>query len=131
METLPNRQKGIPLKDMPQTFQDAVTITRELGVKYLWIDSLCILQDSREDWEKESAKMAGVYGNAFLTISASASESSDQGIFRPRSIPPGPPVEVRCHDSNFEPIYIDYKLEHTPFQEPQSTDSRAWCFQEL
>jgi hypothetical protein len=130
-DTLANHQKGIPLKDMPQTFQDAVTIARELGIEYLWIDSLCILQDSKEDWEKESGKMASVYGNAFLTISASASESSEQGIFRPRAIPPGPPVEVRCNDSNFEPIYIDYKPENTPFQEPQSTDSRAWCFQEM
>jgi hypothetical protein len=130
-DALADHQKGIPLKDMPQTFQDAVTITRELGIEYLWIDSLCILQDSKEDWEKESAKMANIYGNAFLTISASASESSEQGIFRPRTVPPGPPVELRCNDSDFEPIYIDYKLENTPFQEPQSTDSRAWCFQEM
>jgi hypothetical protein len=130
-DTLVDHQKGIPIKDMPRSFQDAVTIARELGIEYLWIDSLCILQDSKEDWEKESAKMGSVYGNAFLTISASASEDSKQGIFRPRTIPPGPPVEVRCNDSNFESIYIDYKLENTPFQESQSTDNRAWCFQEI
>lgn len=129
--TLPDRVKGIPLKDMPRTFQDAVIITRELGIEYLWIDSLCILQDSKEDWEKEAAKMGSVYGNAFLTISSGASEDSKQGIFRPRTLPPGPPVEVRCYDSNFEAIYVDYRQKNTPFQEPQSTDVRAWCFQEM
>jgi len=129
--TLADHMKGIPVKNMPQTFRDALVIARELGLEYLWIDSLCILQDSREDWEKESARMGSVYGNAFLTISAGASDDSEQGIFRPRPVRPGPPVEVRCNDSDFEPIYIDYRANNTPFEEPQSTDSRAWCFQEM
>jgi hypothetical protein len=129
--TLSDRMAGIPMKTLPRTFQDAVTITRELGLEYLWIDSLCILQDSRSDWVAESAKMGSVYSNAFLTISAAASTDSEQGIFRPRSIPPSPPVQLRCHDSNMEPIYIDHRVSDTPFETPQSTDTRAWCFQEL
>ncbi|KAH8896330.1 HET-domain-containing protein, partial [Thozetella sp. PMI_491] len=130
-ESLADHMRGMPLKDMPKTFREAITITRELGLEFLWIDSLCILQDSKEDWEKESAKMSSVYGNAFLTLSASASEGCEQGIFQPRTVYPGPPVELRCNDSNFEPIYVDYMPENTVFQEPQTTDARAWCFQEL
>lgn len=80
---------------------------------------------------KESAKIGSVYSNVFLTISSGASEDSKQGTFRPRALPPGPPVEVRCYDSNFEAIYVDYRQKNTPFQEPQSTDVREWCFQEM
>ncbi|KAH7370060.1 hypothetical protein BKA65DRAFT_386907, partial [Rhexocercosporidium sp. MPI-PUGE-AT-0058] len=47
----------IPSITLPATFRDAVVITRLLGVKYLWIDSLCIIQDQLSDWEHESAKM--------------------------------------------------------------------------
>jgi hypothetical protein len=59
---------------LPQTFADAVTVTKMLGLRYLWIDSLCIIQDSQEDWVHESAHMAKVYENAFVTISADACE---------------------------------------------------------
>ncbi|KAK3369591.1 heterokaryon incompatibility protein-domain-containing protein [Lasiosphaeria ovina] len=129
--TLPNRMFGIPLSKMPRTFRDAVLVARELGIEYLWIDSLCILQDSGSDWEIESARMGAVYGNAFLTISAGAAADSEEGLFKKRSVPPGPPVEVRCNDSNFESIYVDYMPIDTPFEVPQATDSRAWCYQEM
>jgi hypothetical protein len=46
--------KGILMSDLPQTFKDAIWITRRLGYQYIWIDSLCIIQDSAEDWEAES-----------------------------------------------------------------------------
>lgn len=57
---------------LPKTFQDAIIITRKLSLRYSWIDSLCILQDSHEDWEKEAARMHLVYRDAYLTISADA-----------------------------------------------------------
>jgi hypothetical protein len=46
---------------MPATFFDATIITRELGYRYLWIDSLCIVQDFLEDWEAESQNMGNIY----------------------------------------------------------------------
>ena len=79
--TLQERLHCISLSALPKTFQDAVIITRNLGLKFLWIDSLCILQDSKEDWEIESAKMASIYANAFVTISASGSPDSQGGCF--------------------------------------------------
>jgi hypothetical protein len=75
---------GIPLAEIPQTFRDAFDITDRLGYRYLWIDSLCIIQDSTEDWKEESAKMADIYRNADLCISALDSHDSSEGIYRPR-----------------------------------------------
>ena len=51
---------GTPFPDLPKTFADAVEVTRELGIKHLWIDSLCINQSSMQDWRTESAKMGGI-----------------------------------------------------------------------
>ena len=59
---------GFVCSETPKVLQDAVTVTRALGVRYIWIDALCILQDSIRDWEAESSQMATVYGSAFLTI---------------------------------------------------------------
>ena len=67
-----NMTSIIPIQSMPANFRDAVICTRTLGIRYLWIDSLCILQDSAADWEHESANMDGVYRDAILTIAAYA-----------------------------------------------------------
>ncbi|KAF2466903.1 HET-domain-containing protein [Lindgomyces ingoldianus] len=63
----------IPFERLPPLFQDAVIITRQLGLRYIWIDSLCIIQDSTRDWETESAKMGGIYSQSYVTISATQS----------------------------------------------------------
>jgi hypothetical protein len=75
---------GILLEELPQTFLDAVLITRKLGVQYLWIDALCIVQDETLDWEAQSAKMADIYSGSYLTISALHSPNSRGGCFSPR-----------------------------------------------
>lgn len=82
--TLERKMDIIPLSGLPQTLRDAITITKWLGFRYLWIDALCILQDNMEDWEKESAVMGKVYSNAVVTIAASAASGSTQGILLPR-----------------------------------------------
>jgi hypothetical protein len=74
-------EHGIPLSSLPPTFQHAVRVVRLLGIRYLWIDSLCIMQDSQPDWEVESARMASVYGHAVLNLAASSSSSSAGGLF--------------------------------------------------
>ena len=73
--------EGIRISDLPATFRDAVSITRRLGVRYLWIDSLCIIQDSKEDWNLQSGQMAAIYTHAWLTLAAAASASSVAGFF--------------------------------------------------
>ncbi|ETS77838.1 hypothetical protein PFICI_09900 [Pestalotiopsis fici W106-1] len=74
--------KNITLGELPKTFQDAIDITRRLGIDYLWIDSLCIIQDSEEDWENEASRMADIYEGAYLTIAATASKNGDEGCYR-------------------------------------------------
>jgi hypothetical protein len=83
------RRRNIPWDIIPRTFQDAITFVRRLGLRYLWIDSLCIIQDDRADWERESAKMASIYTNAVLTIAATKSADSEGGCFSvvPESVP--------------------------------------------
>jgi hypothetical protein len=79
--TLKLREQKISFEDLPLSFQDAVTITRKLGYRYIWIDSLCIIQDSVEDWDLESGSMDHVYSNAVVCIAAEAAPDSSLGIF--------------------------------------------------
>ncbi|KAJ2974752.1 hypothetical protein NUW58_g8556 [Xylaria curta] len=76
--------KGMSLASLPKTFQDAVRVTRYLDLRYLWIDSLCIIQDDDEDWSREAAKMAAYYSGAQVVISASSSDGSSEGFLGPR-----------------------------------------------
>ena len=85
--TLPDRRRGIIFYSLPQTFQNAILVARSLGIQYLWIDSLCILQDDLVDWEKEAAKMSSVYANCYLMIAADRSTNPNGGCFRPPGIP--------------------------------------------
>ncbi|KAH6708869.1 heterokaryon incompatibility protein-domain-containing protein [Leptodontidium sp. MPI-SDFR-AT-0119] len=76
---------GIELSQLPNTFRDTILVARALSIKYIWIDSLCIYQDSTEDWRTESTKMGQIYMNCLLNIAATASEDSSGGLFRPRN----------------------------------------------
>ena len=75
-------QCGIPLEDLPQTFQDAILTVRKLGLRFLWIDALCIIQDDLVDWAREAARMNDVYGSAYLTIVATSASSSTDGFLK-------------------------------------------------
>ena len=73
--------KEIPLDSLPLTFREAILVTRELNIPYIWIDSLCILQDDREDWSKEANKMKYTYSSSAITISALDAENCTYGCF--------------------------------------------------
>jgi hypothetical protein len=79
------RKTRIHYSSMPRTFRDVVTIARRLGVQYVWIDALCIIQDDISDWERESVKMGGIYSLAYVTVAADAGEDSDAGCFNIKS----------------------------------------------
>ncbi|KAM7205869.1 Heterokaryon incompatibility protein (HET) domain containing protein [Rhypophila sp. PSN 637] len=74
----------IPWADIPPLFRDAISLVRALGYRYIWIDSLCIIQDDDEDWMTESAAMAEIYSNAVLNIAGTAMRNSMSSLFRPR-----------------------------------------------
>ncbi|GAW16700.1 hypothetical protein ANO14919_061370 [Xylariales sp. No.14919] len=79
--TILENKRSMSLSNLPPTFREAILIARKLKLRYIWIDSLCIIQDSTSDWESESAQMAGIYKNAFITIAATASPDFQGGCF--------------------------------------------------
>ncbi|EHK26862.1 uncharacterized protein TRIVIDRAFT_128562, partial [Trichoderma virens Gv29-8] len=92
---LDSHEREILWSSLPPLFQDTIAYVRRLGISLLWIDSLCIIQDDKDDWRKEAAKMASVYQNAYLVISASKSSGSEDSLFgeideqlKPSIIPP-------------------------------------------
>lgn len=133
-------EDGIRLEDLPQTFRDAVFMTRYLECRYLWIDSLCIIQDSREDWETEAGRMAQVYGNALVTLAAVNSANSSGGLFSKHDANAVKHTIRRVAEDGTEVIVeVRPALEHTsyytssPYGLPPGTNAwllgRAWCFQ--
>lgn len=80
-ETLQEKKERIRWDALCPTFQDAISVVRQLGLRYLWIDSLCIIQDDDEDWARESSKMATIYSLAHLTIAATRSPNHEGGCF--------------------------------------------------
>jgi hypothetical protein len=73
---------------IPKTYADAITVTRQLGIQYLWIDSFCIIQDDREDWEREADRMGDIYEKAFLNIAATGAEDGNTGFLYNRRTEP-------------------------------------------
>ncbi|KAH7077394.1 heterokaryon incompatibility protein-domain-containing protein, partial [Paraphoma chrysanthemicola] len=77
-------RSAIPLAQLPKTFKDAMLVTTQLGYEFVWIDSLCIIQDSNEDWVRESALMGEIYRNSACTIAALGAKDSNGGCFQER-----------------------------------------------
>lgn len=76
--------EGIPESSISQTFKDAFDFTRKLrvlGVKYIWIDALCILQDCQEDWDDQALIMGEIYGGAFCNLAASTGRDGTSGLY--------------------------------------------------
>ncbi|PMD47180.1 HET-domain-containing protein [Hyaloscypha variabilis F] len=132
-DNLSDRCKAIPWDIMPKTYQDAVTATRGLNIKYLWIDSLCILQkrksggpsdpDSTKDWLEESLKMEDYYGNATITIEASYATDDTIGCFAKRG-PPNAPLNRRAwclQESTMSARILSFEAEQMTWQ--------CFCFQ--
>jgi hypothetical protein len=84
-QTISELAAGIPLERLPKTFQDAIYICRKLGYRYLWIDSLCIFQDSTDDWLHEAKSMKMVYENCTWSVAALHGKDSDAGCFSRRN----------------------------------------------
>jgi hypothetical protein len=74
-------QQRIPLEKLSKTFQDAFITAKKLGMRYVWVDSLCIVQDQADDWQKEAERMKDIYSNARFNISATGAIASDDGLF--------------------------------------------------
>jgi hypothetical protein len=129
-DTIEERMSGIPVSSMPQTFRDAVTVTRKLGLRYLWIDSLCIVQGDAADWAVEAIDMSNIYRHCHLLLGAANGPSDDAGFLHAREqadmislgtfrIQLLPPENSRwTHDTSIDPMHAE------------PLNGRAWCLQE-
>ncbi|KAN0102949.1 Heterokaryon incompatibility protein (HET) domain containing protein [Hyaloscypha variabilis] len=93
-KTLDDLKAGISVAILPKTFQDAISVARRLQVRYLWIDSLCIMQDSSEDWNREASQMSLVYQHGYCNIAATGALDSTAGLFLDGSAPLQTPCRV-------------------------------------
>jgi len=119
----------IPLDELSKTFREVILVCRSLRIQFLWIDSLCIIQDDPLDWERESAKMADVYSGSYLNLAAAAAANGTEGLFFERL----ECIKVRCKLSSEEED--DIFISNSPssyFMDSRESPfaSRAWALQE-
>lgn len=140
-QTIETMQEGFKKSYLPQTLQDAVTVTSGLGLKYLWIDSLCIIQDSDEDKLNELPNMGTYYGNAYFTLIAATGKCTD-GFLAQKETCKAHPQSASFRNMLVRPFLCINEREklHSHFyffrqetlydlsKEPVS--KRAWTFQE-
>ncbi|KAH7379748.1 heterokaryon incompatibility protein-domain-containing protein [Cadophora sp. MPI-SDFR-AT-0126] len=137
-------KKNIKWDALPRTFQDAISVARELQVRWVWIDSLCILQDDKADWEVEAAQMGTYYQKAFLTVAAASSPDpatpflcsrDSKHLHRDFQISyKGDTHRVRARPLLRE-RYVAYKVDKSNKGEEHEhkfgpLSKRAWCWQE-
>ena len=91
-------QKELDPSLMSKTVQDALEITKSLGIPYLWLDAMCILQDSSQDKALEISRMAPIYQSRYITIVAASAKNVDAGFLRPRKAPSSANTIPFMHD---------------------------------
>ncbi|KAI0555419.1 HET-domain-containing protein [Xylaria curta] len=129
-------EAGIRTEKLPKTFQDAIWLTNELNIQFLWIDSLCIVQDDPDDWAQESARMHDVYNNSFVTIAASRASHSSKGFLANRVEKSYVPVPFPCQGIIDEVLAFSLPLNHVANQERsiwmeyEPLSHRGWALQE-
>lgn len=123
---------GFPLRTLPRTLRDAIIIASHLGFQYIWVDALCIIQDSFEgrDWKQESAVMNKIYGNATLTIAAAAATSTTEGIFSFGNNQDAPKCALPYQLPDGQLGSVNVEAYETEELTEESLDSRAWALQE-
>jgi hypothetical protein len=126
-KTISDMTRGISFDSFPKTFQHAIITTLKLDVLYLWIDSLCIIQDSTSDWEHESKLMANVYNDAVFTVAASRATGAADGCFsQPTARYRGEEVIAYLEDGTTCPVWIRRPIDHNVWP----LLKRGWVFQE-
>ena len=133
MSNIDELVRGIPTIALPPTIRDAIRVTRELGCRYLWVDALCILQDSDEDKAREIGMMSQIYRNSYCTISAASSPGVAHGFLedRPYLGTEGDwfALPYACPDSDIVGrIHVRTEVTYQPQREP--INARGWTLQE-
>ncbi|KAL7754536.1 hypothetical protein ACKLNR_015534 [Fusarium oxysporum f. sp. zingiberi] len=122
-ENLQKHKEGISFFDLPLTQRETILATLYLGIRYLWIDGLCIIQDSRQDWEAESVKMGSVYTNAHLTLAATSSDTPDMGLLLPFQ-------GAECVKIHGETVSVRMETHRELDRMSEPLNTRGWTLQE-
>ena len=125
-------RRGNPIDDLPQTFKDDIKVAQRFQIQYIWIDALCIIQDSIEDWEADAPTIRYIYANSTCNIAASASSGPDDGMFRLRN-----PEDIRPR-TIMSSLFAETPRPHYIFEKGYwdreifdgSLHNRGWVFQE-
>jgi hypothetical protein len=129
--TLSSHLNGIPWQNLPPTFQDALQFTYNLGLKYLWIDSLCILQDSDDDWRHEGSKMSGIYAGSYITLAAAKAANAYEGCFSTLAGPYLSRLNTFYNQCNEQyELHCIERTDPSSMQYSHALNKRAWTFQE-
>lgn len=150
-ESLEDFKRGIPLDSLPLTFRQAIHFARRLSpsIRYIWIDSLCIIQDDKDDWNHESVQMYSVYRNSYCNLSATAAPDSTYGMHYGRDphhlwedeinlntegIPRPLDERIPKRHLGLEPLIRRCKIQDASFWDRQvdeaTVNRRAWVLQE-
>lgn len=137
--TIEEYKRGIELTRLPKLFAEVVSVVRQLGINYLWIDSLCIVQDDCDDWNRESARMGSIYRNCHLTIAAARSQHCGDSLFSSSrafetihgKLGKDEPFSMLLnpYGKSFAPASAHHPNRET-VDELNPLSSRAWVFQE-
>jgi hypothetical protein len=124
---------SIPWNELPETVRDAITVTRRFQIRYLWVDSLCIIQGTSpaalSDWQCESPKMHDIYGGAFITIAVSNAKNAHEGLFRERPVELVRSCPLRL--SSKYPGVVLLGANPPPYKaDVEPLNTRGWALQE-
>ena len=121
--------QGIHVNELSQTVKEAIMVTQRLGLQYLWVDAVCIIQDSEEDKDVQLQRMFEIYQNAYLTIAAASSSDSDAGFLRMREAP-RPSVNIPFWSRSESLGSVNVHLEEFYDEDSEPLNKRGWALQE-
>lgn len=130
-DTVREKKGGLNVSKLPQIFNDVFQVAMRMGISYVWIDSLCIIQDDPEDWNHEAALMSQIYQSAYLTVATAVSEGAPNlGLFRHGDTSEFLYEKFVCplEDGSSEEVMV-MKTQVETYTESLLI-SRGWCFQE-
>jgi hypothetical protein len=134
IDNIEDRKQRINPSILPQTFTDAISVCRRLGIRFLWVDSMCIIQENDDDWNDQAKQMAEIYSGAILNISAASGNDSNAGLFvdrDPRKTHPCP-VRFSWKDESGSIVTSSYLCCHdSDDRQYGCLDTRGWTFQEM
>ncbi|PQE04863.1 HET domain-containing protein [Rutstroemia sp. NJR-2017a BBW] len=132
-ENIDNFKSGVDIHTLPKTFIDSILLCKHLGVNYIWIDAMCIIQGDANDWNEQAPQMGDIYSNAIFTIAAATGDNSQSGLFVDRDPRPNYPATLNCQYTTEDGLttsatfltckdFVNEKRGHL--------DTRGWTFQE-